>query len=77
MKRRLFSVLLLATASLAAPVQAAPSGSGSASCQRIELRVTLAPNAVAQHLVAGHLCRPRRATTTVQVLLSGATYAGV
>ena len=77
MKRRLFSVLLLATASLAAPVEAAPSGSGSASCQRIELRVTLAPNAVAQHLVAGHLCRPRRATTTLQVLLSGATYAGV
>lgn len=77
MKRRLFSVVLLATAMLAGPVEAAPAGSGPASCQPIELRVTLAPSAVAQQLVSGHLCRPRRATTTLQILLSGATYAGV
>jgi pimeloyl-ACP methyl ester carboxylesterase len=69
---------LLAVLAVASPAGAHPRPSpdlGSPGCQRRDVSVTLAGSRTApRYRVAGWLCRPRHATRTVQLLVSGFTY---
>jgi pimeloyl-ACP methyl ester carboxylesterase len=77
MRRLLFGACLLGAALIAVPAQANPRGPLPSPCRPVEVRVALEPGGLREHLVAGRLCRPRTATNTLQVLLSGATYGSV
>ena len=61
----------LAALAVGAVVAPAPAAAAPATCQDVYLPVTLAGQ---QQTVFGHLCRPDRPTSTVLLLVPGATY---
>jgi pimeloyl-ACP methyl ester carboxylesterase len=68
------AVVALSAASLLAWSEAAGAGAGRTSCETVELAVSLAPDAPAEHTVSGDLCRPAGGSSRLEILLSGASY---